>query len=121
MNNFLKTSCLITLFSLPYMVLGQGLVPCEGVNCGFNDLVQLAKNILDFIVMASIPAAVLGIVYAGYLYLTAGVEGTGNIAKAKDIFVKIVIGLVLILGAWLIVYTITSTLFQKGTYENFLS
>ncbi len=109
---------------LPVFLYAEPLVTCgnsTGDMCGYQDLVQLGKNILDFIVVLSIPIAAIGFSYAGYLYLTAGIEGEGNLKKAKDIFTKIFIGFVLIISAWLIVYTITSTLLDENQYEVFLT
>lgn len=85
-----------------------GLVPCTN-DCTFSDLVQLGQNILNYLVFISAIAAAGGFMWAGWLYFTsAGNEG--QVSQARDIFKNIALGFIFVLGAWLIVYTITSSL-----------
>lgn len=94
------------------------LVPCKGVNdegdddCDFNALMVLFNRIINFIFYVSIPLAAISFSYAGYLYLSAA-GNTSQIEKAHKIFEKVLIGFIFILSAWLIVYTITSSLLSS--------
>lgn len=119
-------SFFLTLLLIAPMILfaavqgGQepsSLLPdCEGADCDFNDLMQLANNIMKFIIMIAIPLTAIIFSYAGFLYITAA-GNEHQIAQAHDIFVKVAIGFFFILAAWLIVYLITSTLL-KPDYIN---
>ena len=74
-----------------------GAVPCQAC-----DLVKLADNLLRFGVMFSVFAASVMFAYAGVLYVSASAN-KGNIDSAKNIFSSVFIGLLLVLGAWLII------------------
>ena len=92
---------LTSVFLLPLVTSAQ-LVPCTD-NCNFDDLITLVQRVIDFLIkdIAS-PIAALMFVYAGYLYLTAGDE-TEKVSTARQIFISVFWGYVIILGAWLIV------------------
>lgn len=97
----------------------SGLVPCGydevppgadpkvaitvAEDCDFWDLLQLAKNIIDFLLYTiAMPLAAIMFAYAGWLYLSA----QGNESKVKEahhIFGMVALGLALALAAWLIV------------------
>lgn len=92
----------------PKLVGAQILVPIVpqcGSSCGWNDLVKMGQNIIQDAVVLVAMAAVISITYAGYLYATAG-GNEGQIKKAHEVFSKVVWGIFLTLGAWLIVYSI---------------
>jgi hypothetical protein len=94
---------------------GGGIVPCNGTDrkCDFTQLLCLARNIINFLIVASTSLAVISFIYAGFLYLTAG----GNESKIKDahkIFWMVLIGFVVVLVAWVLVNTIVSALLNPG-------
>lgn len=95
-------------------VPGDPIVPCTGVDCNFCALVTLGANLIMFMAYISIPLAVFAFVWAGFKYLTSGGD-QGKISQAHNIFKKVVIGLVLTLGAALIVHVIIVAL---TTYPN---
>lgn len=98
----------------------QGLilsVPCdEGApNCDFDDFLKLARNIINFMILFSIPAATVAFAWAGFLFLTA--QGSeSQISKAKGLFWKVLIGFLFVLGGWVIVRTITSVLLKDKSF-----
>jgi len=107
----------ITLFFLlPATSLAAshgGIVPDCGYSignqCSFADLVQLGMNILNFIVVFAISITAIMFAIAGFLYFSDG-GNEKNITTAHTIFTSVVIGLVIILTAWLIVNTLLLTL-----------
>ncbi len=105
---------------VPIFVSAQTLgVDCVAgaPNCDFNDLLNLARNIIDFIIIVSIPAAAVAFAWAGFIMLTA--QGSSSkISEAKGIFWKVLIGFLFVLSGWLIVRTITSVLLEDGSYWN---
>lgn len=88
---------------------GFQLVPCSGVDCDFNALMELANRIISFILYISIPLAAISFSYAGYLYLSAAGDPS-KIESAHKIFGNVLKGFIFVLSGWLIVYTITSAL-----------
>lgn len=69
------------------------------------DILKLANNIIQFGVYASVIVSTLMFTWAGILYVTAAAN-KGNLEKARGIFWKVFIGLIIVLSAWLIVDTI---------------
>ena len=114
MKHTLLVVVFFTLF--PILVFAQeGLIPCDGVNvkCGFPQLVQLANNVINFLVIVSIPLTVISFIYAGFLYLTSG-GNEGKIKQAHSIFWKVLWGFIIILTAWLAVSLIINAFLKPG-------
>jgi len=92
------------------------LIVCDGTAsdpCTFAKLIELAKNLINALVILSTFLATAAFAYAGLLLLTSG-GSEGQRDKAKDVFKKVLKGYLWILGAWLLVYTITSALLNPG-------
>ncbi|MEK7461775.1 MAG: hypothetical protein AAB586_01760 [Patescibacteria group bacterium] len=92
------------------------LIVCQGTTadpCTLGHLILLAKNLINALVIISTFLATAAFAYAGSILLVSGGnESEKN--KAKEIFRKVLIGYLWILGAWLLVYTITSALLNTG-------
>lgn len=95
------------------------IVPCSGIEakdglpaCDFNQLMQLAKNIINWLLMFSTAIAAACFFYAGYLYLTSS-GNPSHVTRAHSIFKNVVVGIIIALAAWLIVNTIITTLVAK--------
>ncbi len=86
----------------------DGLVPCGGAGqppcttCHFLQLIDNVKNFLLIYVMT--PVAVLFIVIAGIMMMTAGAK-PGNYEYGKKILKDTFIGILVIYGAWMITNT----------------
>lgn len=107
------TLLVFVIVLMPFVVSAQGFEVCDGPDCDFSDLVLLVQKIINFLIFTlAFPISALMFAYAGILMLTAGGK-EGQIKKAKSIFMGVAIGLVLMLAAWLIVYTITNTLIDE--------
>ncbi|MEX2013891.1 MAG: hypothetical protein WD896_00870 [Parcubacteria group bacterium] len=92
------------------------LIVCDGAGsdpCTFANLIELAQNLISALIIISTFLATAVFAYAGFILLTSGGSETAK-NKAKDIFWKVLIGYLWILGAWLLVYTITSVLLKEG-------
>jgi len=105
----------LTVFLVPTFVFAQQitLVPdCPDEGCGWPQLMELAQNIMTFLIAISIPLASIAFAWAGFLYITA--RGSQSaIDKAHSIFGKVAIGFIVVLTAWLIVWLITSSLLEE--------
>lgn len=56
-------------------------------------------------------------VYAGYLWFTAQGDAAA-LTKSKDIMMRAVIGLVIVVGAYVITYFVTMSITKSGDYLN---
>jgi hypothetical protein len=98
------------VFALPFFVFAQNaalpkqIVPCTGVNCTVCDLATLAQNIINTGIFVFVFFSAMMFAYAGFLYLTnEAIQGQN---EAKSIFKNVVIGLIVLLSAWLLVDTL---------------
>jgi hypothetical protein len=101
----------------------QPLIVCTGApdpastlpECHLGELLQLVKNgMTDLMLIASL-IVVFAAIIAGFKLVTAGMSGNyGAANEAKRMFGKIVTGFAVVLLAWLIVYTLASTLLKGG-------
>ena len=117
MKKALPVALAVSVFFIPLAVLAAGtaagtpLVPGSGSPTDYNlcTLRDLANNLINFAVYLSVFVATLMFAYGGFLYVS-GSANEGNIKKAHSVFTKTVIGLVIILIAWLIVNIVLSVL-----------
>lgn len=93
---------------------------CDGPNCDFPSLLKLAKNVMNFLILLSIPVFGIIAAYAGWTMLTSG-GSEGARDKAKQMFTKGIVGFLWVLGAWLIVWTITTALLDPHNFTNLLN
>lgn len=113
---------LLVALSAPMMAFATpppGLVPCGTETtdpCGFNDIIKLAKNIINFLIGLGVVAAALGFAYAGFLYITA-MGSEEKIKHAHAIFLKVIWGFVFMLSAWLIVKTLENAFLTTDQQE----
>lgn len=77
------------------------------------DLRDLANNIITFAVAFSVIVATLMFAYGGILYLTAA-SNEANIKKAHAVLLNAVLGILIILLAWLLVSIVVSVLTGNG-------
>lgn len=84
-----------------------------GVECGFEHLIQLLRNIMNWLIIMSVPLAALSFAYAGWLYISAG-GNSGQVSKAHGIFTNVAIGFSIVLAAWLIVYAVAKALLKDS-------
>jgi len=115
--------CLVLLLVHSAPVFAQNRfvleIPCEGGKtdqCDLLDFVELTRRVINFLIALAIPIFAIGAAYAGWLLLTSG----GNPSErdhAKDVLYKMVMGFVLMLSAWLIVYAITKPLLKDQGYS----
>ena len=108
LKNFIPILILVLLFILmPMVSFAQGgLVPCEGPECGFGDLITLVNKVIDFLLFTlALPLAAILFAYGGFLFLTSG-GSEDKLSKAKQIFWNVLVGFVIALAAWIIVKAI---------------
>jgi len=80
--------------------------PCQT----FGSLISAIQGITNFaVVNIALPFSIIVIIYAGWIYLTSGGEPAKR-KKANDMFVKVFWGIFWVLGAWLVINLIVTTL-----------
>lgn len=95
------------LLTLPFFAHGaSGLIPCDGPECGFSDVMKLANNIIHFLLYdVSIPLAAIGFMWAGAnLILSQNKESAWSDAKGR--FESIGIGFGIMLGSYVLIKVI---------------
>ncbi|MBI2048816.1 MAG: hypothetical protein HYT29_00010 [Parcubacteria group bacterium] len=114
----LSLAALLFIFAAPLALSAHDgfpptpLVPCKGTAdspCDFPALMHLVKHLVDFVFFLAMPVAALAFSYAGWLYLSSSAS-PGNISKAHGIFWSVLIGLLWVLGAWLVIKLISDAL-----------
>lgn len=100
---------LIAIVIIPIFA-NADIVPCIN-DCGYEDLLKLINNIINWIILISVPVAAGVFAWAGFKLMTTGV--IDEKAAAKEMLKKTLIGFVVILSAWIIVTTITDALLSK--------
>jgi|GEM_PF-549734 len=108
----------LILFS-PLLVSAAGLVPCGSAGeamCTTADFVTMVNGLINFLFSMLGIIAVIALVITGFRMVTsAGNESEWG--KAKQMFTNIIIGVVIILTAWLIIDTILTALTGGGLDE----
>lgn len=92
----------------------RGIIPnCEGTECEFSHIMETIKYLVDFAVGIALTFSVVIIAYAGWMYMSSG-DNPGQRAFANKMLLSVVKGIVLVLGAWLIVNLILRSLTGTG-------
>ena len=107
-----------TLMAKLALAQDGGLVPCEGVlksggnyslGCRLCDLAILGNNIINWLTTVSFALAIIFTMYGGYVIMTAGIK-PDRLQHGKDVIKAVVIGLGIILVAWVFINTVLQVL-----------
>ncbi len=108
MKRFVVSTFLLFLLISPILVSAQatgGLVPCSGPDCLACHVVSLGQNLLTWFI--TVMVSVIALVFAwGGLKMVMSAGNTEGITQAKGMMTNAIVGLVIMLSAWLIVDTI---------------
>ncbi|MDP3645992.1 MAG: hypothetical protein Q8R25_02800 [bacterium] len=103
---------LILVAIMPSVTFGAGIpekiVPCNGTDCTVCNLATLAQNILNTGIFIAVFLSAVLFAWAGVKML-ANQTNPGGKDEAKKIFFNVMVGLLIILGAWLLVDTVMYT------------
>lgn len=94
----------------------QGSDGRVSVQCGWRQLMQLGQNIIRNAIYLAVMAAVISLIYVGYLLMTSG-DNEGNRKKAKEVMGKVIAGIFYTMAAWLLVATILKFLGVQDAYS----
>lgn len=124
----------ITLSIIPNFSLAQtntppkldysGFVKCDGVLnskepdrqklCNFAALVDTVNKAINWLFIISIPVAVALFAYGGLLYMTGT---SGNRTKANKVFTSVGKGFIIMIVAWLGVYSVINWIIDPAFKE----
>jgi uncharacterized membrane protein HdeD (DUF308 family) len=93
-----------------------GLIPCEGAECTACDFVKLGNSLLVWLIGVLMVVFAIIAAYAGFRLVTSA----GNVeakSDAKSKLTNAIIGLIIVLAAWILVDTIMRGLLSGGTGE----
>ena len=118
MNLFKKYTYLgaLSLLSLPVFSLaaqGNGVGQIANPLGNVTDIFTFINILLDAVLKLGAVLAVMAIIYAGFLFVTASGD-EGKIETAKSVLLYTVIGIAILLGARLIAAVITNTVTNIG-------
>ena len=119
---FTHAIILILLFAVfsPVLVSAapwdKPLVECSGAldsktqkACTVCDIAKLAQNVLTTGIYIAVFLSAILFVWAGGLYLTSAANPSG-VTKARSLFFNVFVGLLIILGAWVVIDTLMRVL-----------
>ena len=84
---------------------------CNPLNSNFSSIPNFIAGALKVMVQVALPIIALFMVYAGFKFVTAR-GNSEQINSAKENFLYVIIGAILILGAWVIATLIGGTISQ---------
>ena len=116
MKFFKDTHRFLSTFFLSYLLLvsqvfAQGSFTNPLEKGGINKIPDFIATALKIMVEVALPVTTLFFVYSGFLFIKAQGKPT-ELTTAKKNFVYVVIGALLILGAWVIATMIGGTVSQ---------
>lgn len=115
-RNTMKGFLLVMILLLPQLALGAdpgGLVTCTGADCNLCTFILMVGVIINWLFGFLVLAAVLVLVFAGFkLVVSAG--NPSAMEDAKKMATNVVIGLVIVMSAWLIVDTMMKALLDPN-------
>lgn len=114
MKKIIFVSLLSLTIALPVLAAGtgcptSGLVPCGNVTtcpCEFCDFFTLFQNTIGFVLFTIVPplaAIVIGI--GALLFIVGSATSPQLLNQAKGILNSVVLGLIIVYGAWIFVNT----------------
>lgn len=87
--------------------------------CDFNDIIELARRIINLLLYLAVLLAILIFSIAGFYYIIS----RGNpekISRASKLFTSVAVGLAIALGAWVIVHFVLYVLGVDDAFNMFL-
>lgn len=89
----------------------KDLIVCDGTTakpCNFSSLIEFVQNLINDLIVISIPIVAIAFAWAGFLILTSGGD-PGKLKTGKGIMIKVGIGFAWIIGAYVVVSFIIKT------------
>jgi len=110
------TTFLSLIILLPSLAVAAGFIPSDAEIAanGFGAFAGMINTIINWFIGISVTVAAITFSIAGARMLL-NPNNPGERQKALEMFKKTVIGMLIVLGAWLIVHTIVAALVNSNT------
>ncbi len=125
MKRYLPFLLALTVLLTPISAAAQfgPIVPevCRICPCGFGGVLAIIQNLINFLIAISIIIATIIIVWAGVMYIMSATNPESR-STANKMLMNAVIGIIIILSAWLMVDFVMKTLYggQFGPWNTIL-
>ncbi len=96
------------------------IVTCDGSAehpCDFNALIIMVNRLIRLLLYLAIPLTLGMVLYTGWLYISANGE-TGQLEKAKKMFIPVLLGLFWIGASYIVVYTVLDKFVSKNLSDS---
>ena len=103
-------------FDISKGIVSKENIGCDGFDCQLCHVVKAADNLISFMFYLATVVAVLLFVYAGAKMMMAGGD-SGAVSKAKEIFWNVIIGVIIMLCAYLVVDTVLKTVLSREAQQ----
>ena len=117
-------SFLIFNFAEAQWTPGQPIVPCGGPGQPVStqcELLHLVRNVINFLMIGAAPVlATAFFIWAGINMILGGAN-PGMLSQGKEMFKNTIIGLLIVMLAWLITNTVIQTLKEPSAGGNWWS
>lgn len=113
-----KIIAIVSGFFLPILVSAQGLVPCGNPGqeqCQFNHVLELISNVINFVFIMIVPIAAVLFMWWGFRYIISA-DNAQLRQSLKVYFKNLIIGIVIVLAAWLVIATLLRALGVSEAY-----
>ncbi len=110
-NSVMALSIFALSTGVAFAQTGGNAVLQNPLNSNFSTIPGFIAGALKVMVMVALPIITLFFVYAGFMFIMAQ-GNTGKLADARRNFMYVIIGALLILGAWVIATLIGGTVTQ---------
>ncbi len=95
-----------SVLAIPFVASAQVVAPCNGPDCGFDDLITLGNNIVSFLMIdVAVPLAALGFMFMGAKLVLFSNKETAK-TEAKEGLWNIAIGFAIMLGSYVLIKVI---------------
>ncbi len=85
------------------------------VTCDFNGAMLQIQHLINIAMIVGVLAAIVLFTWAGFLYVTSAGDTT-KLNSAHAIFKKVIIGFIIMLSAWFVVYQLLDWLTGKSGF-----
>lgn len=103
---------LMVLGSISNFAFAKDIIPCGPASLGFSEecnacqLYQLIQNVIDFITLQIAPVLAVVMILVGAFFLITAGGSEESVKKGRDIITKTIIGILIIMGSWLVIDTV---------------
>ncbi len=91
------------------------LITCRGVDCNFCELFHTFQHVILLLIYFAFIAALISIIIGAFLIMISG-GNPGTFASGKNAIFSAVIGVVIVLAAWVVVNTIIQVLANPSEF-----